>query len=75
MPSISRGQAKRNSPLQMAHYKDYRLVDRAKVNLIKRLKSRIRRNAAMIERKAKRNPPRDVRVDTGAINALKRATN
>ena len=71
----SKGLTKRHSALQKAHYQIFRTEGRAKLNLIKRLRTRIRRNAAMVKRKAKRNPPRIVRVDAGAVNALKRATN
>jgi len=71
----SKGLTKRHSALQKAHYLIYRTEDKAKKNLIKRLKTRIRRNEAMIKRKAKRNSPLVVKVDVGAINALKRITN
>ena len=69
--SSTGGLKKRHSELQKAHYKAYRLVDKASVNLIKSLRVRIKRNEAMIKRKAKRNPPREVKVDVGAIRALK----
>ena len=42
----SKGNRKRTSTLQKAHYQAYRLVDKGKINLIKRLKTRIRRNKA-----------------------------
>ncbi len=71
----SKGLTKRHSALQKAHFQTYRTVGRANLNLIKRLRTRIRRNEAMIKRKAKRNPPWIVKVDTGAVNALKRITN
>ena len=44
-------------------------------NKIKKLKRRVKRNAAEIARKAKRTPPRIVKVDVGAIAALKLLTN
>ena len=71
----SKGLTKRHSALQKAHYQISRTEDRPRLNLIKRLRTRIRRNEAMIKRKAKRNPPRMVKVDVGAVNALKRMTN
>ena len=68
----SKGNRKRNSARQKDHYKAYRLVDKASINKIKRLRRRIRKNEAMAKRKTKRTPPRDVKPDIGAINALKR---
>ena len=43
-------------------------------NKIKKLKRRVKRNAAEIKRKANRTPPRIVGLDTGAIDALKALT-
>ena len=59
------------SPRQKAHYEAYRLINKRLSNKIRKLKRRIRRNAAEIKRKANRNPPRIVKVDKGAIAALK----
>jgi len=52
----------------------YSIENRRLRNKIKKLKRRIRLNAQMIKRKAARTPPRIVKVDTGAIAALKRLT-
>ena len=71
----SKGLRKKHSSLQKAHYQAYRLVDRARLNLIKRLETRIRRNARLAAVKAARKPPRAVRPDVGAINRLKALTN
>ena len=71
----SKGNTKKNSALQKTHYQVYRMMGMAERNLIKRLKTRVRRNAAMIKRKAARTPPREVKLDTGAINRLKSLTN
>ena len=68
--SGSKGNTKTHSPLQKAHYQAYRLVNRGLTNKIKRLKSRIRRNASEIKRKAARTPPRIIKVEVGAISAL-----
>ena len=65
--------SKRHSELQKAHYKAYRLVGQARKNLIKRLTTRIRRNEAEIKRKDRKG--RIIKVDVGAVNALKRALN
>ena len=70
MANQSKGSTKRHSELQKAHYKAYRLVNQARKNLIKRLTTRIRRNEAEIKRKAKKG--RSIKVDVGAVNALKR---
>ena len=67
----SKGNRKRISTLQKAHYQAYRLVDKGKINLIKRLKTRIRRNEAEIKRKGLRSPLRAINVDIGAIDRLK----
>lgn len=71
----SKGLTKRHSPLQKAHYQGYRLINQRLSNKIKKLKSRIRRNAAEIARKARRDPPRIIAEDAGAINRLKSLTN
>ena len=73
--SGSKGNTKRTSPLQKAHYETYRMIFKRRTNKIKKLKRRIRLNAKMIARKAKRKPPRIVKVDRGAIAALKLLTN
>ena len=77
MANQSKGSTKRHSELQKAHYKAYRLVNQARKNLIKRLKTRIRRNEAEIKRKGKRAGMKSylVKIDVGAVNALKRVLN
>lgn len=62
------------SALQKAHYAAYLLINKRRSNKIKKLKRRIRRNAAEIKRKANRTPPRIVKKDTGAIAALEALT-
>ena len=62
------------SPLQKAHYQTYRLINKRLSNKIRKLKRRVKRNAAEIKRKANRKPPRIVGLDTGAIAALKALT-
>ena len=51
----------------------YEIQGRRLKNKLKKLRKRIRLNELLIKRKAKRNPPRDVKVDVGAIAALKAA--
>jgi len=70
MAQMSKGNKKKHSTLQKAHYKAYALVNKRLSNKIKRLQRRIRRNAAEIKRKATRTPPRYIKVDQGAIDAL-----
>lgn len=71
----SRGNRKRTSAVQQLHYKVYRTGNIRLKNMIKRLQTRISRNAAEIKRKAARTPPRIVELDTGAINRLKSILN
>ena len=82
------GLSKKHSPLQKVHYQQYRLENRALKNLIRRLKTRVRRNLAQDKRRDKYNarvtkaPARtgvkskrvlpDIRPDLGAIKALKK---
>ncbi len=49
------GLSKKHSPLQQAHYKAYRLENRAEKNLISRLKRRFRHNLALSSRRAAYN--------------------
>ena len=70
----TQGNSKRSSALQKAHYQAYLLVNRRLSNKIKRLKRRIRLNEKMIVRKAKRNPPRVIKIDSGAVDALRALT-
>ena len=70
----SKGNRKRNSARQKANYAAYRLVNKKRANLIKRLQTRVRRNQAEIKRKAARKPPRVVKEDIGAIKRLKELT-
>ena len=71
----SRGNRKRTSALQQLHYKAYRTGNIRLRNTIRKLQARIRKNAAEIERKAARTPPRIIKLDTGAINRLKSLIN
>lgn len=52
----------------------YAKEGREKKNLIRRLRTRIRRNEHLAVVKGRRNPPRKVRPDIGAIKALKELT-
>ena len=52
----------------------YSIENRRERNKIKKLRRRIRLNAAEIKRKAARTPPYIVGLDTGAIDALKALT-
>ncbi len=70
----NKGLTKKHSPLQKAHYQAYRLVNKRLANKIKKLRRRIRLNAAEITRKAGRKPPREVKLDVGAIDRLKSIT-
>lgn len=71
----SKGNRKKNSKLQKAHYDFYKSSGRRISNKIKKLQTRIRRNAAEIRRKANRTPPRIIKVDSAAVNRLKALTN
>ena len=81
------GLSKKHSPLQQAHYQQYRVENRALKNLIRRLKTRVRRADARSTRCIKRNVQLDKRFkkgekdlptrsyqksDTGAIKCLKK---
>ncbi len=70
----SKGLRKKHSTKQKAHYAAYRLVDRARANLKKRLRTRIRRNEAMARRKERRFPSVIVKPDVGAIKRLAELT-
>jgi hypothetical protein len=49
----------------------YSIENRRMRNKIKKLKRHIRFNANEIKRKARRDPPRHVKIDQAAITALK----
>lgn len=49
------GLSKKHSPLQKAHYQSYRIGNRAQINLIRRLRTRVRRAEARVVRCIKRN--------------------
>ena len=80
------GLSKKHSPLQKAHYHAYHTQGRAEKNLIRRLKTRVRRNLAKssrmiarFDRRAKKShgptlfsTDYTVKPDKGALKALKR---
>ena len=70
MATMSKGNKKKHSTLQKTHYQTYKLINKRLSNKIERLQRRIRRNQAEIKRKAARIPPRYIKVDQGAIDAL-----
>ena len=57
----------RNKPFCLRYFNE----NRRERNKIKKLKRRVRRNATEIARKARRDPPYIVKLDVGAIDALK----
>ncbi len=80
------GKSKKHSPLQMAHYQQYRLEGRAEKNLIRRLMHRVRLNNIKANRNIKRQEMSDrsykaggprgkfitvIKPDLGAIKRLK----
>ncbi len=76
------GKSKKHSPLQMVHYQHYRITNQREKNLIKRLRTRIRRNEAKSKRMEARYKKRvkknstislmdySVRFDRGAHDRL-----
>ena len=72
MPGVQKTGAKnrkfgRNAAFCLRYFNE----NRRSRNKEKKLKRRIRRNKAEMARKARRDPPYIVKLDTGAIDALK----
>ena len=72
MPGVQRSGSKGRKYGRNANFcQRYTIENRRIRNKIKKLKRRIRLNELMIARKVRRIPPRIVKVDVGAISALK----
>ena len=72
MPGVQKTGAKNRKFGRNANFcQRYSIENRRIRNKEKKLKRRVRRNKAEMARKARRDPPYIVKLDVGAIDALK----